>query len=372
MRSAQSQEARAFRSVKRICYAGLDSITLRSEVGSRLSKVVPSDAWTMATVDPDTALFTHSLSTGVPADLAGAWVRQLYPLEEAAAIIRQSRARDPVTTASASMTTDLLRAAGFPHEMRTVLATRTDLWGFCCLLRGSGTAEFRTVEKRFMRRIAPHVAAGLRAAALLDASDAVGTAAGDSYERGLSGVLVLDGSGGVHLRNDPAVEYLQDLADTGVVADGVPSAVAGAVVKLRVQHARDARDGAESEPLSSQLRVRGRSGCWYTLEASLSEPGASGDSSVIVLVRPARRAEVAQILTRLYGLTPRERETLARVARGQSTKEIATALGISTWTVQEYIGKACEKAGVRSRKALIAKVFLDGYAADAAANAVHD
>jgi DNA-binding CsgD family transcriptional regulator len=395
MHPASGHEARTFRSVKRICYAGLDSIRLRVEVGERIAGIVPVDAWAMATVDPDTALFTHSVAEGVPSSLSGAWVQRPYLTEEADSIIRQRRTGEPVTTESSGLTTALLRAEGFRHAMRTVLATRAGLWGFSCMLRRRGGARFGAFEQRFMRRVAPHIAAGLRSAALLgeaaalapdgavapplpadsvappspdgsvappspDGSVAPPSPDGsvvDRVERLVPGVIVLDRRGRIRLRNGPAAACLADLADVGMASDAVPSAVAATVAQLLARHEAGAAPG---EALSSLLRARGRSGRWYTLEASLSEPGTSGESSVILLLRPAGRADIGLQLTRLYGLTPRERETVARVARGESTKQVASALGISPYTVQEHVGKACEKVGVRTRKALLARLFFDG------------
>jgi DNA-binding CsgD family transcriptional regulator len=398
MHPASGQEARTFRSVKRICYAGLDSIRLRVEVGERIAGIVPVDAWAMATVDPDTALFTHAVAEGVPSSLSGAWVQRLHLLEEAESIIRQRRTGEPVTTESSGRTTALLRASGFRHELRTVLATRAGLWGFSCMLRRGDGARFGAFEQRFMRRVAPHIAAGLRSAALLGEAAALapdgavaqpspggsvaqpspggsvaqpspdgsapppspGGSVADGVVRLVPGVIVLDGRAQIRLRNGPAATCLADLADVGMAADAVPSAVAATVARLLALHETGAAPG---QALSSQLRARGQSGRWYTLEASLSEPGTSGESSVILLMRPAGRADIALLLARLYGLTPRERETVARVARGESTKQIASGLGISPYTVQEHVGKACEKVGVRTRKALLARLFFDGYAA---------
>jgi DNA-binding CsgD family transcriptional regulator len=53
-------------------------------------------------------------------------------------------------------------------------------------------------------------------------------------------------------------------------------------------------------------------------------------------------------------LSPREGEIAGRIARGQTNRAIAHALGISEWTVSTYIRRAFTKFGVRSRAELIA------------------
>jgi DNA-binding CsgD family transcriptional regulator len=67
------------------------------------------------------------------------------------------------------------------------------------------------------------------------------------------------------------------------------------------------------------------------------------------------------MLTDLYGLSPREREVVAAVARGLTNKEIAARLGLSAHTVKEHLDRASAKTGARGRKALVARLFFDGY-----------
>ena len=64
---------------------------------------------------------------------------------------------------------------------------------------------------------------------------------------------------------------------------------------------------------------------------------------------------------------PVEGEVVAAVVRGEPTKCIAASLGISPYTVAEHLDRACAKVGVRGRKALVARLFLDGYHAEASA-----
>jgi DNA-binding NarL/FixJ family response regulator len=61
----------------------------------------------------------------------------------------------------------------------------------------------------------------------------------------------------------------------------------------------------------------------------------------------ARRArETAKALSTL---TPREREVLALVAEGRSTRQVATRLGLSIRTVETHISNLYQKLGVQTR-----------------------
>jgi DNA-binding CsgD family transcriptional regulator len=364
MKLSGRDETAVFRSVKRACYAGLDSVTLRTEVARRIAPAVPYGAYSFSTMDPDTGLLTHAVGEGIPEQVVRAFVEVLYPQEQAMQVLDRVRSGEIVSTSTSDSFAELIRVEGVGHEMNTILCTGGALWGDLCLLRESRSTAYAEREARFMRRIAPHIARGLKTAATLAAAgETPGTGVANPAEiiRSAPGVVVLDGKVRTILRNPNASAYLADLTDVGVPTGETPYALLSAVALLRAL-GRGAGTGFEDAPEDAMLRARGRSGSWYTLRASLSEPGPASESSTIVTIEPVVAGEVAPILTRLYGLSPREREVLVLAARGESTKGIASQLGLSIYTVQEHIGNACEKVGVQGRKALLAKLFFDGYA----------
>lgn len=71
-----------------------------------------------------------------------------------------------------------------------------------------------------------------------------------------------------------------------------------------------------------------------------------------IRLTPARPAEPFELNLKAVaslGLTPRECEVLARLAKGQSNKEIARALGSSPNTVKTQVASISAKLGVAGR-----------------------
>ena len=352
-------EQQVLQGIKRVCYAGLDSVTLREEVARRVARVVPSDQSHFWSLDPDTGLIHHGVSQHPSAEMLAEFVGQRYPDDEATHVIDQARAGIVIKRGVGPHMQEMMRRAGLQHDMRALFFTPEAFWGSWCILRGPG-AGFVDREVRFLERIAPHVSEGLKSAALQElalrepevADDPLGEAdATPAY-------LVLGPRGELVLRTAAAARYLDDL---GAVGGRIEGLLPFAVLSVRGRLLRIAADG-DGVAAVARIRSSGRSGVWYSLRATLAEPDASGQSSVVVSIEPVTRRELAPFLFRLYGLSPREREVLLGVVRGEPTKVIAAHLGLSVHTAQDYLDHACEKVGVRGRKALVAKLFRDGFA----------
>lgn len=361
MSVSTATEQQVFQSVKRVCYAGLDSVALRAELARRVERIVPTDESHFWTLDPDTGLISHGVARNPSPRLLAEFVGHHYPDDEATAVIEQARAGAVIKSGGGPDLAAMLRREGIHQDMRAIFFTPEAWWGSWCMLRGASPA-FTEREARFMERIAPHVAEGLKSAALLELAirqpDAGEEIDADAPPAEAPGFLVVGPQGDVTLRTAAVGLYLDDLGAEGGVRDGrLPFAVLS--VRGRLLRRRHVDDDAAA---GARLRARGRSGSWYALHATLSEPDASGLCSTVVTIEPLTRREVAPFLFRLYGLSPREREVLVWVVRGEPTKRIAHRLGLSTHTVQDYLDKACDKIGVRGRKALVAKLFRDGFA----------
>ncbi|WP_435581441.1 helix-turn-helix transcriptional regulator [Amycolatopsis thermoflava] len=104
--------------------------------------------------------------------------------------------------------------------------------------------------------------------------------------------------------------------------------------------------GARAAPSGTfGARVRGSRGGWILLRAARL---VSDDDETAVTLERASGDALVDLLFAAYGLTPREREICREVLTGESTVDVAEALGISAHTVQDHLKAVFAKAGVWS------------------------
>jgi len=102
----------------------------------------------------------------------------------------------------------------------------------------------------------------------------------------------------------------------------------------------------------------GRDGRWVVLHGSSI---TDEEGTVAVIIEGARPAELAEVIAGAYRFTPREREVTSLVAQGRSTKQIASALGLSPFTVSDHLRSIFAKVGVQSRGELVAALSARHY-----------
>jgi DNA-binding CsgD family transcriptional regulator len=318
----------------------------------------------MAAVDTDLGIFSHGLTRDYPEAMIRDFYARVYPQEAALAFIDQARTGETVTTHSGPVEREHLAMGEMREKLKVVFAEQGRMWGAWCLVRTRGERPFDEQEKAFAALVAPHVAAGLRRAALMEAAATPCCDPCPETAPTAPGVAVYDARGRLVLRDDRASRYLGDLHDVARPGEA-PVAVVSAIMQLRWRLQRPAGSALPADDEhASGVRARGRAGQWYAVHASAAEsdlPEQAGHT--VVVITPLGGGERATILARLYGLSPREREVVVRIARGESGKQIAAALGLSAHTVQAHIDHACTRIGVRGRRELVAKLFVDAQAA---------
>lgn len=355
-------EERTFREIKRLCYSGLGVDALGRGVAARLHRAVPFDSYCISPLDPSSGLPTGMMADKEAGDEKDVFffLKHIYFDDDITDMTWLARRKVGAMTLSEATNGRLERALrhreynvskGFANELRCAFTQSNELWGGLCLVREKGASDFGEREVALMKRLSPHLASGFRGAAL------AGNSRSEASGSDTPGVLMLDGKGNAAQHTPSAERLLRDLGAEGEPelwreGRGLPSTVwvvAGALGRALGPDAR----------YVPRLCVRGASGQWISLQASLSEPTPSRPSETVIVMAPAGPVETSRLNKAIYGLSAREEEICDLVIRGRSTREMSRALHISEYTVQDHLKNVFGKVGVRSRRELLKRLFLD-------------
>jgi DNA-binding CsgD family transcriptional regulator len=219
-----------------------------------------------------------------------------------------------------------------------------------CFHRERSSPSFSAEEADFLGRVAPLMAAGVRTSLLL----------GRASEPALP-----DGPGVLMLAEDltligstPAAErWLAEIVGTSRPGlREIPVAIYELAARLQ-QIDRCEKPAAHMLP---RVRIRARSGHWLSLHASRLS-GQAGPASLAIIIEKAQPVEIAPLIVQAYDLSARERAVTQLVLQGLATNEITATLHVSANTVQDHLKAIFEKVGVRSRRELIAQIYVQHY-----------
>jgi DNA-binding CsgD family transcriptional regulator len=363
MVASVNQLERAFSAAKRLCYAGLDATTLLRVVADRVGRVAPFEAYCAQTNDPVSGLLTQVLTTEAFGEQAHRiYLEQIYFQEDRAEQWRMVWSRISVVRLSdvtggeverALRCRELTGPMGLGYEALAICAVDRRQWGGMNFIRERRRPDFDTREMTLLRRLTPHITAGLQAAAL---RALVFTT---PETESVPGVLMLDDCGRVAHHTEAAERYLREFDDLGPdwrEGRGLPAPVWIIIGALRRALEPENDQDLQAVP---RICVQTRAGRWLTFHGARTLAEGSRQGETLVVVAPSLPRELAWLRASAYGLTDRERAVVTHVSQGASTKDISRALSITTYTVQEHLSHIFDKVGVRGRQALIQRLFFD-------------
>ncbi|MEJ8280863.1 LuxR C-terminal-related transcriptional regulator [Pseudonocardia spirodelae] len=312
-----------------------DHVAVRRRAAAALARTVPADLAVWAVLDPATLLWSDCVLVGGERDVAlenavfdnEYRVPDVLKLTDVAATgraagLRSATAGDP---ASSARYREVLAPRGFTDELRVPLHDGRTTWGAAVLLRAGGV--FTGDDLAAASAVARPVGEALRDALVRTGRDLVGGAPAGTV------LTTVDGR-------------VLDLSDDARALLG-PAAVPQVVQAVAARH-------AAGGPAEGTLPLT--DGRWLSLRASPL------GGALAVVVEEVRPHQVADLVVRSRGLTPREREVLAALARGASNRRIARECGMSEYTVLDHVKKLFAKFGVSGRGELTAALFFDHYA----------
>lgn len=344
-----------------ISRAGLPLHSFVDEAAVALQSVVPFIAACVSTLDPATTMVSSARKLGV---LDGrnerdvAWSQIEYGSDDPTSItamvqsghiaIGMRHVTHGALDRSVRMTDLLVPYFDFDDEARVVFGDRSGAWGHISLFRGSDDPAFAVDDLDFLTTVAPAFTRGIRTGLLAQLSRS------DPSSHAGPAVIIVDAKDRIVQSTPAAQAYLTGVSTVSGMGDPLTS------VQALISGARRyARGETDRMP---RLRARTSDGVWLVLHASPLGGVDDRGGDVVVTIEEARPQEVIDLVAAAFGLTAREREVVTVVLRGADTREIAAEMHLSPYTVQDHLKSIFDKAGVASRRELVARVYFVQYA----------
>jgi DNA-binding CsgD family transcriptional regulator len=346
--------------IRSLAGAGLDLESFSQSAFDLLGRVVPFEAACLGAFDPATHLVTRTEKAAIDHSHDRAWAHFEYEYDDVAQFLSLAQRPNVATTIAAETGGDALASVrlreflqpvySFGHELRTAVGVDGSVWGGVALHRGVDSPGFTDLEVEFVSTVGSAIAHGLRASVLVTA---ISTAAADVH--GPAVLIVDDADEIVQVSTGAEQRFAELTGEPFEPWNQLPLSMLSLVAAARA-HA------AGRLTTMPRLRVRSPRGDWWVAHATVLASRDGGARDVVVTIEEARPPEIVPIVVAAFGLTARERDVVRMVLQGIDTGEIARALHLSAYTVQDHLKSIFAKAGVRSRRELMSRVFFDQYA----------
>jgi DNA-binding CsgD family transcriptional regulator len=343
--------------------AGLDVEDFLTEATTSVGRAVPWVAACLATHDPSTHLLTSARKLGHLREVNShdhEFGLIEYGTVEPTAFTELAAADVPAAGvqllhrasggASGRLEEFMRPHFGFGDEARVIFREGGQAWGAMALFRGEGDTAFDADDVAFLASLSTQFARGVRTGLLARVAEVpagVGPAG--------PAVIIVGRDDQVLQLSAGAEQRLRLLSHGELASASDPMSPVSALVGAARRYARG------ELPHPPRSRVRSRDGMWFVLHASPLSGAGERAGEVVVTIEEARPPEIVALVVAAFGLTPRERDVTQLVLQGVDTKEIAATLHLSAYTVQDHLKSVFEKADVRSRRELIARVYFDQY-----------
>lgn len=353
MRTSRTEAV--LRELSALAYADEAGEELLQATCAALRRAVPFEFACLARTDPASVLITDAYKSD-PADSKDAEFARLEYATEDINQFREIAARpDPVGVLehdtgghperSVRYRDFLVPHFSHGHELRAAFRAKHGVWGAIALYRPVGRAGFTDEESAFLARASATVADALSAAAIRSTATTAATSG--------PAVLVLGRDDQPRATTPGLQDRMAQLGADGATAVPVPLLAIAAAVRAR----REGLPGPDP-----RCTIKARSGEWLQLAGAPLATRDPGDADVVITIDQAQPPDIIAVTVAALGLTARERDVVQLVLSGYSTDQIARRLAVSPYTVQDHLKAIFDKAGVRSRRELVASLFAEHHA----------
>jgi DNA-binding CsgD family transcriptional regulator len=331
--------------VRHLCGARLSRTELLQSLADRIRRYTESDGYCFCLIDP---------ASGLPVQVVGthdAEARQRYvdrvfrrtPLSDLGWLSRQPQRIQCAEQLVAAPDEDplireMLVQYGLRPEVGVSFAEDGYGWGYLHLARQIGRPDYDGADKAFLAALVPAVTEALRrsaAWALLTAAPGPG-----------AGVVTFDTEG--------HVEAMNEVGEALVSGSDGPNSFHLAVAVMGQLLRQSIREGAPAPRETVPVVVDGTRRR-YRVRPELLK-GGDGRARGAVVIEPLRALDEEAAMLQL-GLTRRETDVAATTMRGLSTRDAASALGLSPHTVEHHLRNVFGKLGVGSRSEMTALIL---------------
>lgn len=319
---------------------------LRKNIRDELADICDFDAACITTIDPATLLSTGSF-TDEPIE---AIHNQLFQNEFLKNDVHQHEdlAKGPVHTASLVQSGEYLNSGRYHHillpngwadELRAALVIQGECWGIASLYRKKGKEPFHEKDIQAVNRQSSALAAKLRDELFKKRE----TEEDETAEH--QGFLILSHDYHLLYGNEAGLHWLHTFQTFEQIDDDtiMPR-------PLRALGAKLLYGGGDRTAVSIS---RMPTGLFLSLQAFRLAQAAGQEEAVMIHIKRAQTSDILPYIAKTYRLTEREMNVLDCLIKGQSTKEIASTLFISTHTVHDHVKAMLEKTNLNSRRMLV-------------------